>query len=75
MLYDSENDCHGAYSYSDKEYILEHKEQYLEDDDSDEAMFTRLREEDVKEFLSGSGVHYTKAAAYYESDSESDRDY
>lgn len=76
VLYDSENGCHGAYSDWQKEYILENKEEYyLEDDDSDDAMFTRLREEDVKGFLLGSGVQYTKDAPYHESDCESDCDY
>jgi hypothetical protein len=71
-----EHGCDGAYSDSQEELILENKEEYyLEEDDCDEAKFARLREEDVKDFILGSGVQYTKYAPYHESDCESDCDY
>lgn len=58
-MYDYENGCHGAYSDSQKEYIYDNKDEYFEEDDSDEAMLARLREEDVKDFILGSRSQYT----------------
>lgn len=49
-------DCKGAYSDSQIEY----KDEFWSDeDDCDETMLTRLRKEDLKDFLLGSGVEYT----------------
>ena len=59
VVYDYENGCHGAYSDPQKEYIYDNKDEYFEEDDSDEAMLARLREEDVKDFILGSRSQYT----------------
>ncbi len=49
-------DCNGAYSDSMREHVLENKDEYWAEEDycgCDETMLTRLRIEDLKDFLLG----------------------
>ncbi len=52
-------DCKGAYSDCHKEYKAEFWSEDEDDCDDYEAMLTRLRSEDLKDFLLGSGDKYT----------------
>ena len=73
VVYDEE--CNGAYSSSQEEYILENKDEFCaEDYDCDKDMFVALRKEDVKGFLMGSGSSYTTSAPNL-SDNETCSDY
>ena len=73
VVYDYEL-CHGAYSDAHEEYIQENKNDLFGEDafDSDETMFTMLRQDDAQDFFHGSDSKYTITEPYYGSESDSD---